>query len=77
MKIEHKFIKKFGDNEYGLADLPEKISNVMISRIIATSKGECPYCFPHGPEMKNNRWANMERCWKRQRKTQWKGIVHE
>lgn len=72
MKYEKQFIKMFGDNEYGFADLPEKISGTQVSRIISYMEGGCPYCFPHGYETKNSRWNNMQRCWKRQRKTRWK-----
>ena len=72
MKYKKLYITKFGNNEYGFADLPEKVSGTTISRISACAEGVCSFCFPHGSETKNSRWRNMQRCWKRQRKTQYK-----
>ena len=72
MTIEHQLIKRFGDNGYRLADLPEKISGVTISRIKNGEEMGCSWCFPHGWETTNSRWSKQQRCWKQQRKTQWK-----
>jgi len=73
MKNEFRLIKAFGKNEYGFADLPEKISGVRISRIFIGEEMGCSFCFPHGFETINNRWDKVQRSWKSHRKTQYKG----
>jgi hypothetical protein len=75
MKNEKRLIKAFGDNEYGFADLPNKISGAIISRIIVCAMtNSCPYCFPHGIECENSHYNNRQRTWKKHRKTQWKKL---
>ena len=72
MKRECRLIKAYGKNEVGLADLPQKISNVKVSRIVIGEETGCSYCFPHGYETINSHIINRQRNWKKQRKTQWK-----
>lgn len=72
MKKEVRLIKAFGKNEYGLADTPEKVSGISISRIISGEEAGCSYCFPHGYETVNSHIDNRQRSWKKQRKTSWK-----
>lgn len=73
MKHYKRFKKVFGVNAYGLIDFPKKYSNVKISRISNHSKmGGCSFCFPHGMETTNSKYAKFTRNWKRYRKTHWK-----
>lgn len=72
MKRRKQMQKAFGINEFGQADLPVKISNVQISRIIYGNESGCSYCFPHGFETSNSTIANWQRNWKCFRKTQWR-----
>jgi hypothetical protein len=44
MKREYRLIKAYGLNEYGLADLPVKVSGVTISRIVVGE--ETGFSFP-------------------------------
>lgn len=62
----------FGSNEYGLADLPSKISGVKISRLVVGESMGCSRCFPHGYETVNRKGRKFQRNWKKYRKTQWK-----
>jgi len=73
-RITHNNVlaRRFGVMEDGMVDLPVKISNVRISRILAEHRGECGYCFPHGFENSNSRWKKDIRSWKRYRKTQYR-----
>jgi hypothetical protein len=71
MKRKKQLGKAFGLNEWGVADIPAKQSNVQIARLIYCKK-ECSYCFPHGWEVKNSTVNNRRRTWKRFRKTRWK-----
>jgi hypothetical protein len=65
-------IKNFGKDEYGFAIIPNKYSNVKISRSINTSKtGECSYCFPHGIETSNSNYKNFQKNWKKFRNKQY------
>jgi len=64
--------KSFGINECGLIDLPKKISNIRISRILYGNEMGCSYCFPHGFETINSKGIKFQRNWKKYRKTQWK-----
>lgn len=64
--------KSFGTNECGLIDLPKKISNILISRILYGNEMGCSYCFPHGFETINSKEIKFQRNWKKYRKTQWK-----
>ena len=72
VKNEYRLIKAFGKNEAGLADLPSKVSGVTISRIVAGEETGCSYRFPHGYETVNSHIKNRQKCWKKQRRTQWK-----
>ena len=71
MKRERQFQKAFGLNQFGITDMPTKISNVQLSRLVYCKK-ECTYCFPHGWEVSNSTFNNNQRCWKKFRKTRWK-----
>ena len=73
MKNFKQFKNAFGIDEYGFINLPIKISNIKISRIMfCDDRGGCPYCFPHGIETNNSHWKNKQRNWKSNRKTKWK-----
>ena len=72
MKQEIRLIKAYGRNDFGLADMPNKISGTAISRIILGNDIGCAFCFPHGFETINSREMKRQRNWKRQRKTQWR-----
>ena len=72
MKKEESLIKAYGKNEAGLADMPKKVSNNFVSRIINGNESGCPFCFPHGYETYNSHYKNYQRTWKKYRKTQWK-----
>lgn len=72
MKRESRLLKAFGENEAGLVDFPAKISGTSVSRIMIGNDNGCSRCFPHGYETVNSHIVNRQRCWKRQRKTQWK-----
>ncbi|NHZ91750.1 phosphate ABC transporter substrate-binding protein [Massilia sp. CCM 8733] len=72
MKQHARLIKAFGHNEYGLVDFPQKISGTSVSRVKIRNDNGCSRCFPHGYETVNSHIVNRQRCWKRQRKTQWK-----
>jgi CRISPR/Cas system-associated exonuclease Cas4 (RecB family) len=71
MKREKQLKKAFGVNEFGVINIPKKISNVQISRLMHCKK-ECSYCFPHGWEMSNSTMNNRQRNWKNHRNTRWK-----
>jgi len=73
--VQHErraLIKAFGRNDASLADLPGKRSGVALTRIVLASEGHCSWCFPHGFDAPNSRYSKLQRCWKRQRTTQWK-----
>lgn len=72
MKKEVRLIKAFGKNDAGLTDIPSKISGVTVSRIAIGEESGCSWCFPHGYETINSRDTKYQRCWKKQRKNQWK-----
>ena len=72
MKDIKKVKRAFGTDEYGFANYPTKVSNVKVSRFLNYEQmGGCPYCFPHGIECSNSKWGNIEKNWKRFRKTQY------
>ena len=71
-KCRKKLKKCFGVNEYGLEDLPKKISGTKISRILIGEYMGCSWCFPHGYEVINSKWDKVQRNWKKYRKSQWK-----
>lgn len=64
MKRQKQMQKAFGINEFGQADLPVKISNVQISRIVNGAERGCSWCFPHGFETNNSTISNRQRNWK-------------
>ncbi|MCA9496209.1 MAG: phosphate ABC transporter substrate-binding protein [Nanoarchaeota archaeon] len=72
MKFDHGLYRAFGIDEYGFEDIPNKISNVFISRIENRRKTTCTYCFPHGIETINSHYNNYQKNWKRHRKVQYK-----
>ena len=72
MKGQKRMRDAFGDNEIGQPDLPVKISNVQIARMIVGEKSGCSRCFPHGYEVSNSTISNSQRNWKRYRKTRWR-----
>lgn len=61
----------FGVDEFGMEMVPNKISNIRISRLFNGENMGCFYCFPHGMETSNNKWTKDLKCWKRYRKTQY------
>lgn len=75
MKKKYKQFKKaFGVDEYGFPMVPNKYSNIKISRIINFEKmGGCDYCFPHGIECTNSSYQKQFiKNWKRYRRKQYK-----
>ena len=72
MKREIRLIKAYGKNQYGLADVPKKISGIRVARIHIGEEAGCSRCFPHGYETINSHIVNRQRNWKKQRKNQWK-----
>ncbi len=68
------FKDAFGVNEYGLEELPMKISGTTISRLLIGQSMGCSYCFPHGIETYNSHYRKHQQNdnWKRYRKHQWK-----
>lgn len=64
--------KAFGLNEFGIVDIPKKISNVKVSRFLHGEERGCTYCFPHGIETNNSTEKNKQRSWKKSRKTKYK-----
>lgn len=74
MAKDTKMLKDaFGVDEYGFAAVPNKISNVKISRFKNyLDMGGCPFCFPHGWECTNSTRGKNFRNWKHHRKSQYK-----
>ncbi len=67
----------FGRSEHGWADLPVKISNVRIARILHGNESGCSFCFPHGFETTNGTVLKNRRSWKAHRKTQYRVIAEK
>lgn len=68
-----KLQKAFGIGEDGIILVPFKYSNVKLSRLDNYDKmGGCYFCFPHGVDCINSKQSNIQRNWKRFRKTQYK-----
>jgi len=66
--------KIFGVDEYGFPDIPKRISNVLIARIIHhEERGGCSICFPHGIDTTNATWKKNRQSWKNHRRTQYHG----
>ncbi|MBL0741432.1 hypothetical protein [Chryseolinea lacunae] len=74
MKKQKQMRDAFGVNEFGLVDLPIKISNVRVARIAYGDERGCSYCFPHGCETSNAKIDNCQKNWKRFRKSKWKAL---
>lgn len=72
MKQKRNLKKAFGLNEVGMINFPQKISGTKISRLLLGEVMGCSRCFPHGCEVVNAKRHKLQRCWKSQRKTQWK-----
>ncbi len=67
-----KLKKAFGLDEFGIINFPNKISNVVIARLLYGEGRGCSWCFPHGFETNNSTISNRQRNWKKFRKTKWK-----
>lgn len=62
--------RRLGADEHGFLGLPPKYGNVELSRLInGRDRGYAPD-FPHGEDVENCRWPNLQRNWKRFRKEQ-------
>ena len=72
MKDKKIFLRAFGRNEFGFADLPKKLSNITLSRLEYGFNRGCPWCFPHGYETNNATVDKNKRNWKNWRKQQYK-----
>ena len=71
-----KLKKAFGKGEMNMAAIPQKVSNVKISRIFnAEERGGCTRCFPHGFETTNATVKKNKRSWKNRRKKQYKSSL--
>lgn len=72
-KKEQQLKKVFGDNGYNLADIPHKIGNVFMSRVLNANLFLLgTMTFPHGADVVNNKWQKDMKCWKRYRKKQYR-----
>ena len=72
-KKAYRMQRMFGIDELGIIDVPRKFSNIRISRIQNfIERGGCPFCFPHGDETSNSKYGNLQKNWKKFRRTQWK-----
>ncbi len=70
-KRQSRFNKAFGIDENGFANIPKKLSNVKIARLLHFDDvGGCPYCFPHGVDTFNCTRYKYQRSWKKHRNTQ-------
>ncbi len=74
MKSKKQFRDAFGLDEFGQIDVPKKISNVRIARLLVGNAMGCSYCFPHGIETSNATANKNKRSWKLKRKTKWKVV---
>ncbi len=72
MKSRKALRRAFGDTE-GFPDVPKKIGNVAISRLVhCRASGGCSFCFPHGFEASNSTRAKNTKSWKHHRVTQYR-----
>lgn len=63
----------YGCDEYGMLQVPTKVSGRSISRSLFTRiTGGCSWCFPHGSESTTPKAEKQQRNWKSYRRTQWK-----
>ena len=71
--MEGKTLKDlFGTNGFGFADLPQKISGKLVSKILAKKmECDCHVCWPGKCSYKNTDPVSR-RCWKNYRRTQWR-----
>ncbi len=67
-----KIKKVIGKTAEGLPDMPLKISNVKLSRIVHGEERGCSRCFPHGVETDNSKAGKNRRSWKNHRKTKYR-----
>jgi hypothetical protein len=67
-----KLKKALGKTVAGLPDIPRKMSNVKLSRIVHGEERGCSHCFPHGTETNNCTACKNWRSWKNHRKTQYR-----
>lgn len=73
MKTNKYLHDLYGTDEYGLPDLPVKVSNVQVSRAVNyMNVGGCVFCFPHGMDTYNCKYYKLQRNWKKYRRTQYK-----
>ncbi|MEH0153120.1 hypothetical protein V6R21_03180 [Limibacter armeniacum] len=72
MKDKKVFLNAFGENEFGFADFPSKISNVKVSRLELGELMGCSFCFPHGFETINATLNKNKQSWKFYRKKQYR-----
>jgi len=72
--MEHRLIRAFGKVEgVDLADVPAKVGNILISRILNHDKvGTCAHCFPHGRETCNSKIGKNRKSWKNNRRAQYR-----
>lgn len=72
MKTNKYLHDLYGTDEYGLPDLPVKVSNVQVSRALVGEVMGCSFGFPHGGETYNGSMLKNRRNWKNHRRTQYK-----
>lgn len=66
-----KLKNAFGTDDFGISEIPTKISNVKIARIFHGERMGCSYCFPHGWETVNSTGSKNFKSWKNKKKKQW------
>ena len=74
MKSRSTLKRRYGVDEYGFDLIFGKYSGTRISRELNGSMMGCSYCFPHGHETVNSHYVNLQRSWKKHRKTQWRTV---
>lgn len=62
----------YGKTEVGMPDISGKVGNVRLSRLANGRVRGCSFCFPHGHETDNSKWAKGGRSWKYYRRTQYR-----
>ena len=67
-----KVKKVLGQTPEGLPDIPQKISNVKLARIVHGEERGCSRCFPHGVETDNSTVRKHRRSWKHHRQTKYR-----
>lgn len=70
----HALIEVFGKTDGNLPDLPEKVGNVKVARVLHGDAMGCSWCFPHGFESGNATWNKNRRSWKHYRKHQYRDV---